>query len=69
MSARMPMARRLLPFASVPTTPVPATPVVTVKPSLLKLLGDNLARPELLKAKFRMHVQVMPDGGKFACKA
>ena len=44
-------------------------PVVTVKPSLLKLLGNDLAGAEFLKAKFRMHVQVMADGGKFACKS
>ena len=36
------------------------------KAELAEFLGNNLARPEFLKAKFRMHVQVMPDGGKLA---
>ncbi len=39
------------------------------KTKLVKLLGDNLGRPEFLKAKFRMHMEVMPDGGEFACEA
>lgn len=49
---------------SVPTTPVPARPVVTAKPSRASSRATTALVPLLLKPKLRVHVEIMADGAE-----
>jgi hypothetical protein len=40
-----------------------------LKAEPLKLIRNDLRRPEFLEAKLGMHVKVMPDGGEFASES